>query len=266
MSNTSTFAVGLGSGLAFWYLTKNKSAPAAVATPNNSTLTSPPRNCAVRLGPTGLMVDGTRVDIAEAVRRCEAAGRAAVTVARNAPASTYASLMTALGATHRSGVRNAGKRKRGKPRVGRRNNDTWSTFTLAIYPNGIDGSNKRVRWFRSDSPTTWQDARDRLIAARFIDPSAVGPNTPGYWRLTTDVRTFKADRAETLPDDSSRPRDASRASQRYTHEGRTILRDGEAILHVERVDLGNERYAISPHHADLLTQRIVRLVNQHGAR
>lgn len=89
---------------------------------------------------------------------------------------------------------------------------------------------------------------------------------PGYWRLTTDARTFRADRAETLPDGSSRPRDGSRASQRYTHEGRTILRDGEAILHVERVDLGNERYAISPHHADLLTQRIVRLVNQHGAR
>lgn len=261
MSNTSTFAVGLGSGLAFWYLTKNKSAPAAVVTPNNSSSTSAPRNCAVRLDPTGLTVDGTRVDIAEAVRRCEAAGRAAVTVACNAPASTYASLMTALGATNVSGVRNAGKRKR----AGRRNNDTWSTFTLAIYPNGIDGSNKRVRWFRTDSPTTWQDARDRLIAARILDPSAVGPNVPGYWRLTTDARAFKVDRAEPLPSGPS-PRDTSRGSQRYTHEGRTILRDGEAILHVERVDLGNERYAISPHHADLLTQRFVRLVNQHGAR
>lgn len=63
-----------------------------------------------------------------------------------------------------------------------------------------------------------------------------------------------------------RPRGASRATQRYTLEGRTILRDGEAILYVDRVDLGDQRYAISPYHADLLTQRMVRLLNKHGAR
>ncbi len=62
-----------------------------------------------------------------------------------------------------------------------------------------------------------------------------------------------------------RPRGA-RGSQRFTREGRTILRGGEPIVRVERVDLGDQRYALSPHHADLLTERIVRLLNAHGAR
>ena len=60
---------------------------------------------------------------------------------------------------------------------------------------------------------------------------------------------------------NDRPRNAARV-QRYTHEGRTILRDGVAILHLERVDLGDERYAITPHAADVFTQDIVDLLNR----
>ncbi len=54
-------------------------------------------------------------------------------------------------------------------------------------------------------------------------------------------------------------RNARRA--RYGREGRTILRDGVPVVHVERVDLGDQRFAISPHEADVLTARIVRLLN-----
>ena len=43
-------------------------------------------------------------------------------------------------------------------------------------------------------------------------------------------------------------------------------RDGEAIVRVERVDLGDQRYVLSPYETDQLTYRIVRLLNRHGAR
>ncbi|MGN6109124.1 MAG: hypothetical protein ACTHU0_28720 [Kofleriaceae bacterium] len=176
MSKTSTFAIGLGSGLALWHLTKTKDTPAASPVSSSpsqaATASAVPsrRNCVVRVARTGLMVGGARVDVAEAVRRCQAAGRVAVTVAPSAPASTYAELMSAL--AHVATVRNAGGRK-----------------------------------------------------------------------------------AETVE-----------RARRYGREGRTILREGEAILRLERVDLGDARFAISPYHADLLVERIVRLLNKHGER
>jgi hypothetical protein len=176
MSNTTTFAVGLGSGLALWHLT-NREHTSSLSSPSTTSPSAQPtapalRTCIVRIEPTALTVDGARVDLAEAIRSCKAAGHAAVSVAPNAPASLYARLIAALGA--------------------------------------------------ANIPTT-RNGR-------------------------------------------SRPRESSRASERYTHEGRTILRDGEPILYVDRVDLGDARYAISPYHADLLTGRMVRLLNKHGAR
>ena len=333
MSNTSALALGLGSGLAFWHLTKSKdrpvSSPASSSSPNAPT----PRKCSVRLASTGLTVDGARVDLAEAVRRCEAAGHAAVTVAPNAPASLYAELMTALGAANVPTIRNARTRNtetmtdftlryypeghkgmskmrwfraevpitwadardrliaagivdpsvagrtherggwmlsidkhqfqsdRAEPLPGSaRNSHTWALFTLVEFPDGIWGK-RHERWFRAQPPTTWDDAYDRLVAAHVLDPSG-----RTRWKLSTDPARFRADRAEPLPDRTPRARDSSRAKDRYTREGRTILRDGEAILYVDRVDLGDERYAISPYHADLLTDRMVRLLNRHGAR
>lgn len=53
--------------------------------------------CAIRIDGQGISVDGVRRDVAEAVRRCGAAGRAEVTIAADAPASTVAELIRALG-------------------------------------------------------------------------------------------------------------------------------------------------------------------------
>jgi hypothetical protein len=273
MSNTSTFALGLGSGAALWYLTKNKHKSAPTPTPASSgsatpTATTAPnatataqRNAEVQIDQVGIAVDGARVELAEAVRRCAAIGHASVTVAPNAPASTCAALMSALAAGSVPTVRNLGRRNAKSQRP----SDTSSTFTLVVFPEGIWGTTKRVRYFQAEPPTTWEDARDRLAATKFLDRDALSPNGAGAWRLITDPARFRTDRAETLPGGAQQPRGA-RATERYTREGRTILRDGERIVHVDRVDLGDERYAISPHHADLLTDRMVRLLNRHGAR
>jgi len=51
------------------------------------------------------------------------------------------------------------------------------------------------------------------------------------------------------------------AAPRYTREGRVILRDGQPIVSLQRVDLGDQRYAITPHEADLLVQQVVTLLN-----
>lgn len=271
MSQTSTFALGLGSGLAFWYATKHASKSKASSTTDaGSSTTTPstvtparqgaPRNCAVRIDVAGVTADGARVDIDEAVRRCVEAGHASVTVAPTAPAATCSALMSEL-APHVTTLRNA--RRQGGIAQGKR--DVHSTFTLVAFPEGVWGSSKRVRYFKAEPPTTWEDARDRLRAAKLIDLDAQSPNLAGAWRLVVDPARFRADRAEPLPGESRR-RDASRGKQRYSREGRTILRDGEQIVRIDRVDQGNERYALSPYEADRLTERVVRLLNKHGAR
>ena len=268
MSNTTPFAVGLGSGLALWHLTKREHtssvSPPSTSSPSRPPTAPAPRTCVVRIEPTGLTVDGAPVDLAEAVRRCKATGHAAVSVAPSAPASLYAQVMAALGAASIPTTRNARRRTAGTPK--RRNRERSSTFTLVVFPEGVWGATKRVRYFKADRPTTWEDARDRLAAAKLLDRDALSPNGAGAWRLVTDPARFRADRAEPLPGGTSQPRDAARASERYTREGRTILRDGGPILYVDRVDLGDARYAISPYHADLLTERMVRLLNKYGAR
>lgn len=150
---------------------------------------------------------------------------------------------------------------RAEPLPELRNAETSSTFTLAVYPQG-DAGPKRVHWFYADPPTTWDDARDRLASARLIDLLERSPHLAGAWKLVTDPRVFDTERAKPLPGGT---RDAAR-SARYSLEGRTILRDGEAILHLERVDLGDERYAITPHAADVLAQQIVDLLNGRRSR
>ena len=145
-----------------------------------------------------------------------------------------------------------------------RNAETSSAFTLVTYPEGASGSRKSTRWFRTDAPMTWETARDQLAAAGALDKTAISPNSPGYWKLVTDRRVFMPSRAQPMPDG---PRDAAPKPQQFTLEGgRTIRRDGAAIVRLERVDLGNERYVLSPFETDQLTARIVRLLNKHGAR
>lgn len=422
MSNTSTFAFGLGGGLALWQLLQST----PVAPPGVSQLRNSRRGvCVVELDPTGLTVDGTHVDLGEAVRRAQVAGCVLVTAAPDAPAATYAALLAALRdanvPTHartrvaarnarldtkteftlitypqghkeastsrwfrteapiswneaRDRLINAGiidpklagrthapggwmlsidptqfQTARAEPLPGvTRNSYISTTFTLVVYPEGVDGpqttrwfragapttwdvacerladagfldpditlpaqsgywvlfsapgpfneskaeplparrlernaelastfslvefpdgiwGKKRVRWFRAESPTTWEDARDRLSAAYQID------RTADTWKLFTDPARFRGDRAQPLPahtpvPEGRRPRGAGSTGRFAVDGGRTIVRDGEALVRIERVDLGNERYALSPHETDKLTQRIVRLLNKHGAR
>jgi len=55
------------------------------------------RPCVVRIDAAGVWIAGMRTSVPDAVRRCEAAGHAEVTVTEGAPASTLAELLVALG-------------------------------------------------------------------------------------------------------------------------------------------------------------------------
>ncbi len=85
----------------------------------------------------------------------------------------------------------------------------------------------------------------------------------GYalWRLTNSAP------APTSPALSARNATPSRPARRYALDGgRTILRDGQAIVRIERVDLGDARYVLPPTETDELGRRLVRLLNQAGGR
>lgn len=130
-------ALGAGGGLALWYLLRDKdtrsprparaaSAPTASASATTPTMSAAPAEptpvqvaCTLRVDATGLTVDGARVGIAEAVKRCKLAGLADVTVSKEVPAAAYAELMLALG---REGVPAFAKRNGSGRRNGRR---TW---------------------------------------------------------------------------------------------------------------------------------------------
>lgn len=341
MSHVMPFAAGLGGGLALWQVLQS----APVQRGPNAPAVPASRNCALTVDRAGIEIDGERVDVAEAVRRCQATGRAVVSVAPNAPAATYAALLTALGSagvpTYRNGrgdtrtaftlityprgheatstsrwfraeapitwteardrliaagiidpalagrTHEAGgwmlsidpaqfSAERAEPLPGApRNSYISTTFTLVVYPDGVGGP-KTTRWFRANAPTTWDDACARLADAGHLDPSATLPMHSGYWILISAPGPFNEARAEPLPPrrgrnvkplpEARRPRGAARASRYALDGGRTIVRDGEALVRLERVDLGNERYALSPHQTDQFGHRLVRLLNKHGAR
>jgi len=67
--------------------------------------------------------------------------------------------------------------------------DTYQKFT---YKPPM-GSGRVMRRFRSSSPVTWPEARDRLIAAGVIDPKERG------WFLSVDPHDYIEARAEALP-------------------------------------------------------------------
>ena len=323
MSNGNTalaLTLGAGGGLLLWYALRDRHrkelapAPSVPAAPPAATPAD--RACALRLDPTGLTADGTKANIADAVKRCQAAGRADVTIVKDAPAATYADLMVALGRAgipiyaHRNSRGGRRFRRRGArdvdsidlpafaetvlkladqieedespwglararinehevliaairraladteygdlsreqldelllraydedllelacvepsntldpdelrdseivgPRyhavviADRARNDSppVSTFTLAMYPRGKDGP-RRLSWYTSETPISWEAARDRLVAAGILDRSLFRrTNEPGGWVLATDPRVFQASRAQALPGDDA---------------------------------------------------------------
>jgi hypothetical protein len=190
MSTLSTFALGLGGGAAVWYLTKNTH---RAATSAPATSAPAPRNCAVHVESTGISVDGERAELSDAVRRCAAADSTAVTVARKAPASTYADLMTAL--------RAAGVAPHVRAGVPTRNAALKTTdfFSLITYTQGIKDK-PTIRYFQAEQPIAWSEARDRLAAAGLLDLALAGrTREPGGWMLSIDPNDFRAKRAERLP-------------------------------------------------------------------
>ena len=326
-------ALGAGSGVALWYFQRDEkkeahaakqdahaaaptdqaARPVTIPAPNATAPTSSPRPCALRLDPSGLTADGVSVTIPDAVNRCKTAGRADITIIKDAPAAVYADLMIALGraevpaTSHRNGSasrgarrrvaqsadsvdlpefatfvleladqidedRNADGRVRGRlgrkifiaairralrgtkyarlpratfddllvrahragllelaradyvaamdtdevrdseiavPDVGAtfhfvvaergRNSSPSSHFTLAIYTRGVNGPAK-VRWFHTNEPITWEEARDRLVAAGVIDRSLFRrTREPGGWVMTVDPVVYRTERAEPLP-------------------------------------------------------------------
>jgi len=207
-------------------------------------------------------IEAEAVDVDEAVRRAQVSGLAVISVSPDGAASLYAALINGLqlaGVPTHTRTTAAPTRNSGA--------DTFSAFTLVVYPEGVGGSEKRMSWFRTDAPMTWKAARDQLAAAKVIDRNAIGPKQAGYWRLVTDPRVFMPMRAKPLPiPASTRPRDAARTSRYALEGGRVIVRDGQPVVRLERVDLGDERYALSPHETDELAARIVRLLNRRGAR
>jgi hypothetical protein len=277
MSNATPFALGLGGGLALWHFLGPSTARATSTRPSSASTPAPngapstnTRNartaCLLQIDASGLAVDGTRVELAEAVRRAQLADRAQLAVSADAPASTCAELMAAL--------RAAGVASRAcAPGLRARNAapEVKDFYSLITYPRGIKDK-PTIRYFRAEQPIEWSEARDRLAAAGLLDLSLAGrTREPGGWMLSIDPKDFRIHRAEPLPGtarprSAKRPRGAARAEARYTTEGRRIFRDGTPILYVDRVDLGDQQYAISPHHADRLTERMVRLLNKQGAR
>ncbi len=120
-----------------------------------------------------------------------------------------------------------------------------------------------MRYFLASGPTCWDDAHERLAAAGLLDDNATKTTDPGYWILVSAPHAFKEHLAASLPP-RRKPRDVARTGRYVLDGGHTIVRDGEALVRLERVALGNERYVLSPHETDQLGARIVRLLNRRG--
>jgi len=154
MSNGNTalaLALGAGGGLALWYVLRDddKKKPAAAPTvapgsiapaatsataPAPAVATTPAGPCALRLAAAGLTADGQPIDIAGAVARCKAAGRADVFIADDAPGTVYMELTTALAA---AGVVVTPRRNGAAPRAARRRRQGARRVDLARFARTV---------------------------------------------------------------------------------------------------------------------------------
>ncbi|HTR54896.1 MAG TPA: hypothetical protein VMJ10_29610, partial [Kofleriaceae bacterium] len=163
MSNGNTalaLTLGAGGGFLLWYVLRDRhhkqlaadtSAPAA--TPSSAPAE---RACSLRLDPTGLTVDGAKTNVADAVKRCQTAGRADVTIIKDAPAATYADLMVALG---RAGVPiYAHRNSRGGRRLRRRGARDVDSVDLPAFADMVHELADQV----DEEESPWGLARGRI--------------------------------------------------------------------------------------------------------
>lgn len=167
MSNSNTalaLTLGAGGGLALWYVLRDRerkqlasaSTPAPAPQIAAPASVPPDRACSIRLDPSGLTVDGAKTDVADAVKRCQTAGRADVTIVKDAPAATYADLMVALG---RAGIPiYAHRNSRGGRRFRRRGARDVDSIDLPAFAETVLALADEI----DDEPSPWGLARGRI--------------------------------------------------------------------------------------------------------
>jgi len=124
-------ALGAGAGFGLWYLLRDDEDGKTTETPPTAPATAPspasaagstgapaaiPTPCSLRLDAKGLTADGVTIDIPTAVTMCQAAGRADLVLADDAPSTAYADLAGAFSAV---GIL-IGKRRNARARRARR--------------------------------------------------------------------------------------------------------------------------------------------------
>jgi hypothetical protein len=168
MSNGNTalaLTLGAGGGLALWYVLRDRKRKQLASAPTPApqivapASAAPDRACSLRLDPAGLTVDGAKMNVADAVKRCQTAGRADVTIVKDAPAATYADLMVALG---RAGIpiyahRNSrgARGPRGRRRAAR---NTVDAIDLPMFAETVLALADEI----DDEPSPWGLARGRI--------------------------------------------------------------------------------------------------------
>jgi len=211
--------------------------------------------CSLRLDGNGLTVDGRASDLATAIASCNAAGRAYLALADDAPSGACAELLSAFEC---SGIAIAGPRRNGRGRqrprrqaaaryaleggrtivregqpivtlqrvdLGdgrhaisphetdrlarqivdllngkrRRQAKSATTHRIFVFRTSPTNGEVRTRWFAADPPTTWDDARRRIVAAGLLDERVT---LPTEWKLVADPPSpirVPSDRLQPLP-------------------------------------------------------------------